>query len=206
MGVEGGMKCVKFLLFFFNFIFWVSGSSSLVHMLTVKLSNNKVLLWRGEGGFWWPNWKQWVSKQELRPGYVIQCALCYQDRSADVFSRNIFTVGLVLWHFPFCQRLDSERELWSCYRTLITYSSSVCNHLLSQLMSRHNLWHHPPLALFFYSSWYTGSYVCLISDLSKHGWTLTWCHCKYPGLTRAFPGCNLFDFSSLRVWELYSQR
>lgn len=26
MGVEGGMKCVKYLLFFFNFIFWVSNA------------------------------------------------------------------------------------------------------------------------------------------------------------------------------------
>ena len=26
MGVEGGIRCVKYLLFFFNFIFWVSSS------------------------------------------------------------------------------------------------------------------------------------------------------------------------------------
>ncbi|XP_041334305.1 CD63 antigen, partial [Pyrgilauda ruficollis] len=25
MAIEGGMKCVKFLVFFFNFIFWVCG-------------------------------------------------------------------------------------------------------------------------------------------------------------------------------------
>ncbi|KAA8591339.1 hypothetical protein FQN60_002282 [Etheostoma spectabile] len=36
MGVEGGMKCVKFLLFFFNFIFWVSNSLLSILMLTIK--------------------------------------------------------------------------------------------------------------------------------------------------------------------------
>ncbi|KAK1899304.1 CD63 antigen [Dissostichus eleginoides] len=41
MGVEGGMKCVKFLLFFFNFIFWLCGLALVVVgvLMQVKLHN-----------------------------------------------------------------------------------------------------------------------------------------------------------------------
>lgn len=41
MGVEGGMKCVKFLLFFFNFIFWVSSSLLFLITIRIKLSHTK---------------------------------------------------------------------------------------------------------------------------------------------------------------------
>ncbi|KAI4794410.1 hypothetical protein KUCAC02_032085 [Chaenocephalus aceratus] len=41
MGVEGGMKCVKFLLFFFNFIFWLCGLALVVLgvLMQVNLHN-----------------------------------------------------------------------------------------------------------------------------------------------------------------------
>ncbi|XP_030279184.1 CD63 antigen isoform X1 [Sparus aurata] len=41
MGVEGGMKCVKFLLFFFNFIFWICGLALIVVGILVQLGMHK---------------------------------------------------------------------------------------------------------------------------------------------------------------------
>jgi len=38
MGLEGGMKCVKFLLFFFNFIFWLCGLALIVVGILVQVS------------------------------------------------------------------------------------------------------------------------------------------------------------------------
>ncbi|XP_056158199.1 CD63 antigen [Lampris incognitus] len=38
MGVEGGMKCVKFLLFFFNFIFWVCGLALIILGILVQVA------------------------------------------------------------------------------------------------------------------------------------------------------------------------
>ncbi|XP_029911701.1 CD63 antigen [Myripristis murdjan] len=38
MGVEGGMKCVKFLLFFFNFIFWICGLALIVVGVLVQMA------------------------------------------------------------------------------------------------------------------------------------------------------------------------
>uniref|UniRef100_A0AAT9JRA6 Tetraspanin n=1 Tax=Amphiprion clarkii TaxID=80970 RepID=A0AAT9JRA6_AMPCL len=38
MAVEGGMKCVKFLLFFFNFIFWLCGLALIVVGILVQVS------------------------------------------------------------------------------------------------------------------------------------------------------------------------
>uniref|UniRef100_A0A3B5B0Y3 Tetraspanin n=1 Tax=Stegastes partitus TaxID=144197 RepID=A0A3B5B0Y3_9TELE len=38
MAVEGGMKCVKFLLFFFNFIFWICGLALIVVGILVQVS------------------------------------------------------------------------------------------------------------------------------------------------------------------------
>ncbi|KAK9953917.1 hypothetical protein ABG768_016034, partial [Culter alburnus] len=47
--VEGGMKCVKYLLFVFNFIFWLMGSLVLAVGLWLRLDPNTVSL-LGEGG------------------------------------------------------------------------------------------------------------------------------------------------------------
>ncbi|XP_013871689.1 CD63 antigen [Austrofundulus limnaeus] len=44
MAVEGGMKCVKYLLFFFNFIFWLCGFALIVVGVMVQVSLNKTLL------------------------------------------------------------------------------------------------------------------------------------------------------------------
>lgn len=38
MGVEGGMKCVKFLLFFFNFIFWICGLALIIVGILVQVA------------------------------------------------------------------------------------------------------------------------------------------------------------------------
>ncbi|KAM3871663.1 CD63 antigen [Diretmus argenteus] len=38
MGVEGGMKCVKFLLFFFNFIFWICGLALIIVGILVQMA------------------------------------------------------------------------------------------------------------------------------------------------------------------------
>ncbi|XP_063737646.1 LOW QUALITY PROTEIN: CD63 antigen [Eleginops maclovinus] len=45
MAVEGGMKCVKFLLFFFNFIFWLCGLALVVLgvLIQVNLHNSMVI-------------------------------------------------------------------------------------------------------------------------------------------------------------------
>ncbi|XP_053339042.1 tetraspanin-2 [Clarias gariepinus] len=42
--VEGAMKCVKYLLFIFNFIFWLMGSLVLAVGLWLRLENNTVNL------------------------------------------------------------------------------------------------------------------------------------------------------------------
>ncbi|XP_032375987.1 CD63 antigen [Etheostoma spectabile] len=44
MGVEGGMKCVKFLLFFFNFIFWLCGLALVVVGVLVQVGLHKTLM------------------------------------------------------------------------------------------------------------------------------------------------------------------
>ncbi|XP_028264867.1 CD63 antigen [Parambassis ranga] len=38
MGVEGGMKCVKYLLFFFNFLFWICGLALIVVGILVQVA------------------------------------------------------------------------------------------------------------------------------------------------------------------------
>ncbi|CAI5648363.1 CD63 antigen [Oreochromis niloticus] len=43
MGVAGGMKCVKYLVFFFNFIFWLCGLALIVVGIMVQVSLNKTL-------------------------------------------------------------------------------------------------------------------------------------------------------------------
>ncbi|KAM6983107.1 CD63 antigen [Tautogolabrus adspersus] len=44
MGVEGGMKCVKVLLFFFNFIFWLCGLALIVVGIMVQVAMHKTLM------------------------------------------------------------------------------------------------------------------------------------------------------------------
>ncbi|XP_035512743.1 CD63 antigen [Morone saxatilis] len=41
MAVEGGMKCVKFLIFFFNFIFWLCGLALIVVGVLVQVGLHK---------------------------------------------------------------------------------------------------------------------------------------------------------------------
>lgn len=44
MAVEGGMKCVKFLLFIFNFLFWICGIALIVIGILVQMTLHKTLL------------------------------------------------------------------------------------------------------------------------------------------------------------------
>ncbi|XP_029362439.1 CD63 antigen [Echeneis naucrates] len=44
MAVEGGMKCVKFLLFFFNLIFWLCGLALIVVGILVQVALHKTLM------------------------------------------------------------------------------------------------------------------------------------------------------------------
>lgn len=50
MAVEGGMKCVKFLLFFFNFIFWLCGLALIVLGVWVQVSLHKTPVIQGASG------------------------------------------------------------------------------------------------------------------------------------------------------------
>ncbi|CAL8250245.1 unnamed protein product [Arctogadus glacialis] len=43
MGVEGGIRCVKYLLFFFNFIFWLCGLALIVVGVLVQVALHKSL-------------------------------------------------------------------------------------------------------------------------------------------------------------------
>ncbi|XP_071760010.1 tetraspanin-2a [Centroberyx gerrardi] len=47
--VQGGMKCVKYLLFVFNFIFWLSGSFVLAVGLWLRFDPDTVQLLTGDG-------------------------------------------------------------------------------------------------------------------------------------------------------------
>ncbi|KAM3877616.1 tetraspanin-2a [Diretmus argenteus] len=47
--VQGGMKCVKYLLFVFNFIFWLSGSLVLAVGLWLRFDPDTVQLLTGDG-------------------------------------------------------------------------------------------------------------------------------------------------------------
>lgn len=47
--VQGGMKCVKYLLFVFNFIFWLSGSLVLAVGLWLRFDPDTVKLLAGDG-------------------------------------------------------------------------------------------------------------------------------------------------------------
>ncbi|KAE8626406.1 hypothetical protein XENTR_v10006618 [Xenopus tropicalis] len=44
MAVEGGMKCVKFLMFFFNFVFWVCGIALIAIGIYVQIQLNHTLI------------------------------------------------------------------------------------------------------------------------------------------------------------------
>ncbi|KAM9115031.1 CD63 antigen isoform 1-T2 [Pangshura tecta] len=44
MALEGGMKCVKFLVFFFNFLFWLCGVALIVIGIWVQIDLNKTLI------------------------------------------------------------------------------------------------------------------------------------------------------------------
>uniref|UniRef100_A0A8C6YNT5 CD63 molecule n=1 Tax=Nothoprocta perdicaria TaxID=30464 RepID=A0A8C6YNT5_NOTPE len=44
MAMEGGMKCVKFLVFVFNFIFWVCGVALIAIGLYAQVALNKALV------------------------------------------------------------------------------------------------------------------------------------------------------------------
>ncbi|KAH1176280.1 CD63 antigen [Mauremys mutica] len=44
MALEGGMKCVKFLVFFFNFLFWLCGIALIVIGILVQIELNKTLI------------------------------------------------------------------------------------------------------------------------------------------------------------------
>ncbi|XP_043939653.1 CD63 antigen [Protopterus annectens] len=44
MAVEGGAKCVKYLLFFFNFIFWLAGLALIIIGVVVQVKLNKSIL------------------------------------------------------------------------------------------------------------------------------------------------------------------
>ncbi|XP_070766417.1 CD63 antigen [Enoplosus armatus] len=44
MAVEGGMKCVKFLVFFFNFIFWLCGLALIVVGILVQMALHKTFM------------------------------------------------------------------------------------------------------------------------------------------------------------------
>nr|AXV45346.1 CD63 [Lateolabrax japonicus] len=46
MGVEGGMKCVKYLLFFFNFIFWLCGLALIVVGILVQMALHNTFMIR----------------------------------------------------------------------------------------------------------------------------------------------------------------
>ncbi|XP_071777492.1 CD63 antigen [Centroberyx gerrardi] len=46
MGVEGGMKCVKFLLFFFNFIFWICGLALIIVGILVQMAVHSTFMIR----------------------------------------------------------------------------------------------------------------------------------------------------------------
>ncbi|XP_066470928.1 CD63 antigen [Tiliqua scincoides] len=44
MGVSGGMKCIKFLVFFFNFIFWLCGIALIAVGVYVQIELNNTLV------------------------------------------------------------------------------------------------------------------------------------------------------------------
>ncbi|KPP66561.1 CD63 antigen-like [Scleropages formosus] len=50
MAVEGGMKCVKFLVFFFNFIFWLCGLAVIVVGILVQLEMHKTIVMTNVSG------------------------------------------------------------------------------------------------------------------------------------------------------------
>lgn len=50
MAVEGGAKCVKYLLFFFNFIFWLCGLALIVLGILVHVSLHNMAILKGASG------------------------------------------------------------------------------------------------------------------------------------------------------------
>ncbi|XP_034028958.1 CD63 antigen-like [Thalassophryne amazonica] len=46
MGLEGGMKCVKYLLFFFNFVFWACGLAMIIVGIIVQVTLHNTLMIR----------------------------------------------------------------------------------------------------------------------------------------------------------------
>ncbi|KAJ8390491.1 hypothetical protein AAFF_G00102880 [Aldrovandia affinis] len=50
MAVEGGLKCVKFLLFFFNFLFWLCGLALIVLGILVQVALHNTPVMRNASG------------------------------------------------------------------------------------------------------------------------------------------------------------
>ncbi|KAF4096520.1 CD63 antigen [Onychostoma macrolepis] len=50
MAVEGGAKCIKYLLFFFNLIFWLCGLALIILGLLAKVSINTTVVTKGYSG------------------------------------------------------------------------------------------------------------------------------------------------------------
>ncbi|XP_072512478.1 CD63 antigen [Salminus brasiliensis] len=50
MAVEGGMKCVKFLLFFFNFVFWLCGLALIVLGVLAQVALHNTPVIKGASG------------------------------------------------------------------------------------------------------------------------------------------------------------
>ncbi|XP_048872610.1 CD63 antigen [Brienomyrus brachyistius] len=50
MAVEGGQKCVKFLLFFFNFLFWLCGLAVIIVGIVVQVTMNNTIVMKNASG------------------------------------------------------------------------------------------------------------------------------------------------------------
>lgn len=90
MGVEGGMKLVKFLVFFFNFIFWVcSADHSQTYVVPVKMSA------LGEALFWLALCLKRLQHPGVSSGF--QDLLCLHS-ACGVFRREVMMAARgVLW-------------------------------------------------------------------------------------------------------------
>lgn len=96
MAVEGGMKCVKFLLFFFNFIFWVSAICCLSLLGMFTCAGEEV-----QGLFvWWPRWER--ANKEVRPhttlhGLIVWFDIEFCDTASFFQLLSFVNVSVVIW-------------------------------------------------------------------------------------------------------------
>ncbi|XP_036426972.1 tetraspanin-2a [Colossoma macropomum] len=130
--VQGGMKCVKYLLFFFNFIFWLSGSLVLAVGLWLRFDPNTSSLLNEDGA---PETFFIAVYILIGAGGIMMlvgfCGCCGAVRESQCLLGSFFACLLVIFGaevaagvFGFLKKDKVIEEVTNFYRSSIAESSN----------------------------------------------------------------------------------